>query len=493
MAANSRTAFPAKAVLPSPVSCPSQRVVGQIHLKFPDHMPIERALAASVHVVGLDGITSPSRISPHGHVLTISRNRDESGHVFLSWPTHEWGDLVLETSTLPESAEPWSVCVELARGTAHRLRNQLSVWEEGGLDIPDDVRETVDLAIRQLAQAVLADDPQEASLAARRSIETSVRAIYRLSRLFGEQVAPLRLQNQQIASFWTACRIPDASWLTREEADGFDLLELDPGQAQGQTPGRPVAIGPLVDASPGGMDPSLMELDTFEARRASLLARIHHLLALAPPETRLVHAVAGLNGTGHKSLSYPQQLQLTLDVLQAVEDHHSAKSPVLVSFDYPWGENLARSVGGSHPLQIADALLRRGTRISMLGLEVNLDYANRGSLARDPMQWLELVDLWSQLGLPLVFLLRVPTGLAADHPAVRPGMNDRQRMELLQTVLSVLMARPMVQGVIWQELYDREDSPWPGAGLLDASLRPKPVWGELESLYRTLGVGDAGA
>ena len=57
----------------------------------------------------------------------------------------------------------------------------------------------------------------------------------------------------------------------------------------------------------------------------------------------------------------------------------------MVSFDFPWAERLASAVGGSHPLQIADSLLRQGTQISFLGIEVNLGYWPNGSMMRDPL------------------------------------------------------------------------------------------------------------
>lgn len=414
-----------------------------------------------------------------GQILTVARNRDESGHVFLAWPTGEWGDLVLSTSTLPEADDPWRAAVEVARGTLHRLRNQMSAWEEGGLEIPAELHGLCGEAAALLASAVLEPDEGQASVAARRSIENSVRTIFRLCRVFGDQVARLRIGNPNLARFWTGCLLrPDdpalpTAWERLELAELGSLVPAGSGQPAGAA--KAVALGPIVDAAPNGFNEQLQSLNGFDARRDLILQSARARLANLPCEPRFIHAVAGLNGTGHRLLSYPQQLQLTLDVLQAVEDS-GVRSPAMVSFDNPWGERLARSVGGTHPLQIADSLLRRGTRISMLGLEINLDYHLCGSVARDPLQWLDMLDLWSQLGLPLVILLRVPGQLPAGNEAVRPNMHDEHRLELIRTVIPMLVARPIVQGILWQELVDHESSLFPGAGLFGQSGRPKPLW-----------------
>ena len=104
-----------------------------------------------------------------------------------------------------------------------------------------------------------------------------------------------------------------------------------------------------------------------------------------------------MNGLGHRHLNYAQQLQLTVDMLNVVEEL-SIQIPTMVSFDFPWAERLAGAVGGIHPLQVADSLLRQGVRVSHIGLEINLDYGATGSAFRDPLQWIDLVDIWTQLG-----------------------------------------------------------------------------------------------
>lgn len=455
--------------------------MGLIHLRFPDHMQFDGALPASIHVLGMDGIAGPCRISREGQRITIARNRDESGHVYLAWPTDEWGELVLATGTLPESDHEYPVATELARGTANRLRNQISIWEEGGLEIPAEVMELADRASQLLASSILHRDGESSGLSAIRSIELAVRGIFLLAGTFSRQILPLRLQGNN-RPFWMGVQSSDGAdreWVNQH----FDLVFTQAPVASTVAEPIPLVIGPLVDMAPGGLPEEIRALEGFESRLAGLLrSGRQRLEGLDVRNVRMIHAVAGLNGTGHRHMGYSQQLQATLDLLQLCEEI-AGKTPVLISFDNPWGERLARSVGGTHPLQIADSLLRRGVRISALGLEINLDFNHRGSLCRDPLQWLEMLDLWGQLGLPLVVMLRAPTGIDSDCEGVRPSMTDRQRLVYLQTILPLILCRPSVQGLVWQELRDREaDSLFPGAGLLGPDRGPKPISDLLDRL-----------
>ena len=118
--------------------------MAEINLRLPAFWDFEKRHASTVHVIGLDGIPWPCRVSQKDGILTIARNRDESGKVFVAYPFQKYGELTIATGTLPESSVPYHLVTELARGTVNRLRNQTSIWEEGGLQISDEVRRLTD-------------------------------------------------------------------------------------------------------------------------------------------------------------------------------------------------------------------------------------------------------------------------------------------------------------------------------------------------------------
>lgn len=467
--------------------------MGRFLFDIPEDWELQDRQARTIHVVGLDGVPWPCKINRDGRTLIIERNRDESGHVFVSFPFEHYGEMVVSTGTLPESPQSYCLVTELARGTANRLRNQTSIWSEGGLKVGQDVHDLTSKAVHFLGAAILASDKKSKSETARKSLEFSMSAMFALCGTFSNQVVPVRREQATEARFWAGVCAGNAEQLEPSLKCNFaDLVQL-PGDLIQHAPSKPTILGPLLNASPNGMRDSLLALDDFEARKAQVLAGTREAFKDLPSSVKLVHAVAGLNGTGHRHLSYPQQLQLTVELIQTIEDS-SADLPVMISFDCPWAERLAWSVGGTHPLQIADSLLRRGVRISMLGLDINLDYWPGGSAIRDPLQWVDLIDVWSQLGLPLILCLRSPSGkppaASADaqrnvnHP--RSVLSDEQRFELLRTVIPMMIARPIVHGIVWQQWGDGDDPRFPGGGVVDTSGSEKPsmdFWRQLRAQW----------
>lgn len=454
--------------------------MGIIKFDLPEHWTLEKRHASSLHVVGLDGVAWPCRISRADSQISIQRNRDESGHVFVAFPFHDFGELVVSTGTLPESHTCYSLTLELARGTLNRLRNQLSNWQEGGMEVSALQLQQVERATVGFEQAIFSARLTDAERRASESLDAAMNAIFGLSQAFAEQVTPLRKSQVNVPKFWLGARL--GRWhdsAAQTIGSDFEILQF-PSPEHIHRHVQNAIVGPLLDASPHGLSQRLQDVDDFDARRSMLIADVREKMGRLPQSVKLIHAVSGLNGTGHRLLSYPQQLQAAIDVLQTIEDSGN-KIPTMVSFDSPWSERLAWSVGGVHALQIADSLLRRGVALTMLGLDIHLDYWPNGSLAREPLQWLDLIDLWSQLGLPLVICLRAPfgnpgsSGGAGDVVANLPrgGMDDAARLKLLETVIPMLLARPSVQGIVWQQTLDDDDLRYPGSGLLDAGLIEK--------------------
>ena len=85
--------------------------------------------------------------------------------------------------------------------------------------------------------------------------------------------------------------------------------------------------------------------------------------------------------------------------------------------------------------------------------------------------------------MPLVVLLRVPTGddenevISSDRNInqSRSNLSDDQRVQFLNTVLPMLVARPAVHGIIWQQWQDQDDIRFPRCGVVDSSGNQKAI------------------
>ena len=477
--------------------------MGEFRFRVPLEWQLDPYHANSIHIVGIDGIPWPCRIAtgddpvePESRkLLTVSRNRDESGKVFTIYPFAKRGELLICSGTLPSREEPYELLTELARGTLNRLRNQISIWSEGGLKIPESVDATVKTATGLLSESILCEQSARKDQSARESLELTMDAIFELSNAFGEQVSKYRRENDQMSTFWFGNQVGFKDQFTPSTShSNFDLVQLSLGPdsetsisgAGGRDPSaisKRIIVGPWLDASVGGMSDRLINLDDFLARKDQLLIECRQQLDDIPRATSLIHVVSGLNGIGHRNLSYPQQLQVTVDMLRLIEESE-VDLPTMVSFDFPWAERLVGAVGGVHPLQVADSMLRQGVDVGFLGLDISLDYWPNGSMLRDPLQWIDLVDIWSQLGLPMVLNLQLPTAIAkpkddskVDREVNRTlsNLTDQNRFEFLETVLPMMVARPSVHGVVWRQWCDGDDRRYPSGGLVQADGSEKPI------------------
>ena len=495
--------------------------MGEFRFRIPEFWAIESRHIKTIHIVGLDGIPKPCSVSTLDDLLIVTRNQHESGRTYIAYPFGEQGELTICTGTLPESEQPYDLATELARGSLNRLRNQTSIWQEGGLNIPDMVWQHMELATEQLGASIVTPAPEKDELA-RASLDTTMKAIFALCDHFGQEISSFRVNESEIPSFWLATPYAGETMEHSQAKPLFDLLATHP-----ETPpngDRDIderrIVGPLLDASPHSAF-SRSELD-FQSNRRQLIEHCRNTVQTLPKKSTLIHAACGLNGIGHRHLSYRQQIQLTTEILNLIDDSN-VELPVLVSFDYPWAEKLAWSVGGIHPLQIADDLMRNGCKISFIGLDINLDYWPNGSVARDPLQWIDLIDVWCQLGLPLVLCLRVPQvqlssqakdielnhrpqdnrtiEIGADSDSVdgledpvtsaqiagnsiRDNLDETQRLHLINTILPMAVARPGVHGVFWRQWSDGQDPRYPHAGLANDNGSLKSITTTIATLRR---------
>jgi hypothetical protein len=335
-------------------------------------------------------------------------------------------------------------------------------------------------------------------------------AIFELSDTFGEQISEFRRNHEEMSRFWLANIIGTGEQLEASLTHpDFDLVQLNLrpecsklaerltlGNAEDL--GKRVIVGPWLDASVGGLSESLIKMDDYLARKDHVVNECRQQLDHLPSTTSLIHVIGGLNGIGHRHLSYPQQLQITVDMLRAVEESR-VELPTLISFDFPWAERLAGAVGGVHPLQIADSLLRQGLPISFLGLDISLDFWPNGCAVRDPLQWIDLVDVWAQLGLPLILCFRAPSGANASRVdrrndrevnQTRSNLTDQMRIEFLNTVLPIMVARPTVHGLIWRQWQDKDDFRFPCAGFRDDDGNEKAIARAIERLRLAIDGND---
>lgn len=480
--------------------------MGQLRLAVPDRDRLPGGAAEHAYLTGMEAVPFPSRNAWDGQHLVVTRDVRESGNLHVLWNVPQRGPLLLSTASLMERERPYLLPVELARGTLNRLRNQQSVWQAMGLAVPGGYETLVRQALQDLAQAVTQQaNPQVACNAADRSLGLALNAVDLLASAYVEQVLELRHeQTSKLATIlgsalpaqtlsepgtriynntFNAAVVP-LNWRCIEPVEGEYDWSIPDRQFQWlKGKSLKVCSGPLLRLDDSSV-PDWMYLwdDDFEALQSYVQQFITAVVTRYRGQVQVWNCAAGLNLPGGMPLVEEQKLRLAVLAIDAVR-RADARTPVVVTFDRPWGEYLQQDEMDLPPYHFADALVRADLGLSGVGLEINLGYSPGGTLPRDVLELSRLIDRWSSLGVPLLTFLSAPSAAGASAIAtskattINPQITPVSQAAELQGWLNMLTAKQSVHGILWNQFADSEPHHWPHSGLIDATGAAKPLMG----------------
>jgi hypothetical protein len=281
------------------------------------------------------------------------------------------------------------------------------------------------------------------------------------------------------------------SWRSIEAVEGHrEWKEADAQVDWAHSAGLRIAAGPLLELDDRGV-PDWMYL--WEGDFASLLAfMLDHVRAVVERYRGRVHLwqVTARMTHGHAlGLDEESRLQVAAKAINTVRQLDPT-TPLVVTFDQPWAEYLASEQLDLAPLHFADALVRADLGLSGLGLEINLGY-QPGSATRGPLAVSRLIDTWSLLELPLLVSLTIPSASSEDPQTngkvrVVAGGDDDDvtpdtQRDWINRHVPLLLAKNVVQIVLWNQLSDATPHHYPHSGLYDAKDKAKPA---LEALQK---------
>ena len=482
--------------------------MGVMCFQVPRREQLGANAAERAYMAGMEGIPWPSRARWTDQGLEIDREVDDSGNLYVPWNVNGYGEITLCTTSLMQRTRPYALDVELARGTLNRVRNQIALWEPAGLQVTAEVVELVHDAGQHFQRAATGQhDPEQAGTVATQSIHSAVRAIEVLMDLYSHQVLQLRhdrnsqLQTvfasnllnapvaadrtQLLADTFNAAVVP-LSWAHVEETQGHWKWDLYDQQFDWCLQhGLKAMAGPLVQLAEENL-PHWVYLweDDFENLASYILGFVEAATRRFVGQVTIWNCAARMNTTRALSLSEEQNLNLTV---RAVECMRSVdpRTPLIVSFDQPWAEYVARQGQDLTPLYFADWLVRAELGLTGFGLEMNLGYWPRGSSGRDMLEVSQQLDRWGALGLPLVIFLTVPSDrtpdpLAAEGIQPVPGPaahspSPATQQQIVRQLIPLLLSKQCVHGIVWNQLDDSQTHIFPHGGLFDSRGEAKPV------------------
>jgi hypothetical protein len=474
---------------------------------------ITEVMASRAYLSGIDRVSWPVRTSVEGGELVIQRLASDAACLNVPWPVEGHGTLTLSSGTLIEQDEPYQLPLELARGTIAQVRNQLSDWQVIGLTVPAAVSAKLAEAGEQFSwAAVTQEEPAASAEHAEAAIRSALAAGDLLAAAYSEQALGARRRNggnratflganlgatllddaaaRQFLLSFNAAQTP-LRWHDVEASEGHFSWTTSDKQIQWcRTHGLKVLVGPLLSLDRHAL-PDWLYLfeDDFDSLMDFVSALVRATVERYRGNVDYWICAGRVNGSEALDLSEQKRLRLvarSIELVRALDPH----TPALVSFDRPWAEYMRQRESDFPPLHFADALARADLGLAGLFLEVNAGWSPGGTHLRHAVDFNRQLDAWSLLGLPLWMSLSVPSGHAEDplarHKESLPGESwtpAAQRAWAARFV-PLSLAKPMVQGVVWNQLNDSQPHDFPHGGLFDVGGKPKPALRTLAAIRK---------
>jgi len=487
--------------------------MGQMRFRVHYRNRIASEDLSRIYVSGSEEIPWPTRANWEDDELVIERSVNDSGNVSVPWQIGDLGTTTLTTATLRETQRPYQLEVELARGLIQRIRLRLNIWQSLGATFPAEMLDRLQTATREFSLAATTQqEPVESATAAQRAITHAYSVAEDLAANYAQQAIAVRQQqaplttllgvslDSELPDVKTRRQLVDAcnviqlpiSWRAIEAREGKrDFKQTDQQLAWCQKAGLKIAAGPLLQLDEFGI-PDWMYLweDDFDNLTRLMVDHVRAVVTKYTGRVHLWHVASRVNTCKLLSLEEEQRLYLVAQALEVVRQI-DPRTPTVVSFDQPWGEYLAQQEEDLAPLHYADALVRADLGISGFSLNMNVGYRPGGSGPRPSFEFGRMLDQWSVWGLPLMVNLSTASSAAAD-PLAKQGIevdfqeaSPESQRDWAASVLPLLLARPTVQVVIWDQLTDSVAHRFPHAGLFDAQQQPKPIVALMRDLQKS--------
>lgn len=492
--------------------------MGVMRFTVPDPNCLSEEAISRAYVMGLDCIPTPSEKRLEYDQLIIEREIDESGNLHIPWDVDGFGQLLLSTASLMERDQPYLLPLELARGTVNRMRSKAEIWRMSGLDFPQDFEGRIREIYSAFSHAALAQkDPEDASHKAQACLRSASQMVVDLGTEYASRI--LRLRHEESPHLHTLLigklgdmKMPDnadpmfgAAFNTAISSFSWRIVQPTPTEFAWQLFDKHMQIckrhghrifgGPLLQIDRSVMPDWLYEVeDDFDTLAHHVRRYIQATVTRYRDRVQAWHVAAGTNMQGSLNLSDEQRLRLTVQAVETTR-HLDPKKPLIVSVGQPWGEYMTDGTHHLPPFHFAETLTRAELGIAGLGLEINYGYWPGGTSPRDILEIGHHIDLWSTLGLPLIVFVTAPSSTARDPLALqtagRPlphagadGVTPQSQRELIERLFPVLLAKPAVHGVAWDQVFDSCSHKFPNAGLFDADDRPKPALSAVLGILR---------
>lgn len=267
----------------------------------------------------------------------------------------------------------------------------------------------------------------------------------------------------------------------------------------------PVVAGPLLDFRAGCVPEwlSIWEND-YETLRELVVEHVQQVVTRYRRTVSRWTVAGGLHVNGNIKLSVDQVIDITRVAVSVVRKLHP-QARVQLGIDEPWGEYHAARKRSLPPLLYADAMIQVGLNIDALGLRVAMGQHASGRMTRDLASLSALLDRYAQFNRPIsITAVGVPSGMTPngtpEHDRHEGGTwrvpwSDAWQADWMSQAMAIMLAKPYVQSVCWQQLADAPPNATTGempmGGLMTSAGVPKASMQRLMEIHKAVREGKA--
>ncbi len=463
-----------------------------------------------VHVLDIERVPYPMHAHIEDGLLICRTGTTDSLRVQVPWAIPGRSPSILGTSTLPSRQETYLLVLELARGRLTELRH---FFQDGSAEEARPLPPQLIEAHALFVEAILnRDDTELCASLATRSLQKSLElGEDRLARHCDSNEAKAALADK-LALNMTGLRPgePISDWAIRN-ADiarvGPNWRIVNPQEdlihwADWEMPvrlahenGMAVHCGPLIDFSSDTLPAWLDRYQDITHACRAVSKYVSYVVRNLRNRVHVWHIVRRPAMAKVNNLSEEHQIKLAMEAIQAVTQN-APDAEMVIDLTSPWAEWLSHSGFELGPLHLADTLARADLGITGINLELALGYPAPGSHLREIYDIYRLIQLYSQINLPLHLDLAIPSGPdtartqrrlqrhAADPRQWPGGCDQTSQANLGMKVMSLAAMMPTVRSIHWSNLVDAPDQEYAESGLFSPDKKPKILANRIEEIRR---------
>lgn len=483
---------------------------------YRDGTRLDSFTPSGASVIGPESVPVPGEVRFEDGLLIVNRIEQPAG-VAMLWDAGSVGSYHLETCRLPPRDKPFVLNLEMARNRLMKLIQKQEDWNLFDFPKAEKLSQQFRDAQSLLAEALgaLGDNPAAARLgdrALQQAIDVSEQmslfhADLLLNRRRANGALPKHLlggkidwsvQNQRYRD--AACEHLDfavlpMSWRQiQPEEDSFNTEKIDEWVELLTRRRIPIVAGPLVDLSEDAVpDWAYIWEHDFDTLRDLAYEFTRKVVSRYRKHVSAWIVTSGLHCGNSFNLVFEQMIELTR-LLAAEVKNLQPQGRVLIGVRHPYGEYHANNQQpGVPPMLYAEMIAQSGVNFDGFSVDIVHGVPTPGLFTRDLFQISSMLDRFSTIGKP-VFVTgagvpgrNLPDPQDRSEGALDPAgagqwrgeWSPQRQAQWMDDVYKIALSKPYVECIAWESLADLSPA-LPAGGLLDDSLKPKPVHAKLQ-------------